>query len=84
MVPWPIRWVTDLPPNAKLREMQQNTHGLVQLIRAATPNDPTKPQCHNCPNKCSIRAPNHPCTLLYDCWWAVKVPFFLPMKGTMT
>ena len=40
MVPWPIRWVTDLPPNAKLREMQQNTHGLVQLIRYATPHVP--------------------------------------------
>ena len=38
MVPWPIRWVTDLPPNAKLRQMQQNTHGVVQLIRAATPD----------------------------------------------
>ena len=38
MVPWPIRRVTDLPPNAKLREMQQNTHRLVQLIRAAMPN----------------------------------------------
>ena len=30
MVPWTIRKVTDLPPNAKLCEMQQNTHGLVQ------------------------------------------------------
>ena len=36
MVPWSIRRVTDLPPNAKLREMQQNTQGLVQLIRATT------------------------------------------------
>ena len=33
-----LRKVTDLPPNAKLREMQQNTHGLVQSIRA-TPDD---------------------------------------------
>ena len=32
MIPWSIGRVTDLPPNAKLREMQQNTHGLVQLI----------------------------------------------------
>ena len=40
MVPWPIRRVTDLPPNAKLREMQENTHGLVQLIRATTPDVP--------------------------------------------
>ena len=37
MIPWPIRRVTDLPRNAKFREMQHNTHGLVQLIRAATP-----------------------------------------------
>ena len=28
----------DLPPNAKLGEMQQNTHGPVQLIRADTPD----------------------------------------------
>ena len=42
MVPWPMRWVTDLPPNAKLREMQQNTHGLMQLIRAATPDVPNQ------------------------------------------
>ena len=37
MVPWSIRRVIDVPPNAKLHEMQQNTLGLVQLIRAATP-----------------------------------------------
>ena len=37
-----MRWVTDLPPNAKLREMQQNTHGRVQLIRAATPDVPNQ------------------------------------------
>ena len=40
MVPWSKRRVTDLPPNAKLCEMQQNTHGLVQLVRATTPNVP--------------------------------------------
>ena len=40
MVPWSIRRVTDLPLNAKLCEMQQNTHGVVQLIRAATPDVP--------------------------------------------
>ena len=38
MVPWSIRRVTDLPPNAKMFEMQQITHGLVQLIGAATPD----------------------------------------------
>ena len=38
MVPWSR--VTDLPPNAKLREMQQNTLGMVQLIRAATSDGP--------------------------------------------
>ena len=26
MVPWSIRSATDLPPNARLREMQQHTH----------------------------------------------------------
>ena len=39
MVPWSIRRETDLPPNAELREMQQNTHGMVQLIRAAMLDD---------------------------------------------
>ena len=43
MVPWSIMRVTDLPPNAKLRKTQQNTHGLVQLIRAATPDVPNQP-----------------------------------------
>ena len=37
-----MRRVTDLPPNAKLCEMQQNTHGLVQLIRAGTPDVPNQ------------------------------------------
>ena len=40
MLPRSIRRVTDLPPSAKLREMQQNTHGLVQLIRATKPDGP--------------------------------------------
>ena len=67
IVPWSLRRVTDLPPNAKLYEMQQNTHGLVQLIRAATldvPNQTPMPQlskqmlnaCHPC-----ICIPYHPC-----------------------
>ena len=34
--------MTDLPANAKLRKMQQNTDGLVQLIGAATPNVPNQ------------------------------------------
>ena len=42
MVPWPTRWVMDLPPNAKLREMQQNMHGLVQLIGAVMPDVPNQ------------------------------------------
>ena len=36
MVPLSIRRVADLPPNATLREMQQDAHG---RIRATTPND---------------------------------------------
>ena len=39
MVPWSIRRVTDLPPNAELREMQKKMHGPVQLIRAAILDD---------------------------------------------
>ena len=35
---WSIKRVTDLPPNAKLREVQQNTYGPMQPIRTATPN----------------------------------------------
>ena len=42
MVPWSKKRVTDLPPNARLHEMQQNTHRLVQLIRAATPDVPNQ------------------------------------------
>ena len=47
MVPRSITRVTDPPPNAKMREMQQNTHRWVQLIRAATldvPNQTPVPQ----------------------------------------
>ena len=84
MVPWSIRRVTGLPPNAKSREIRQNLHRLVQLIRAATEMFLTKPQCHNYANKCSKCALNHPRTSLYDCCRAVKVPCFLPMNGTMT
>ena len=51
MLPQSIRMVTDLPPNAKLREMQQNTHGLVQLIRATTPHAPM-PQVSKQLNAC--------------------------------
>ena len=41
MVPWSIKRVADLPPNAKWRKkMQQYMDGLVQLIGAATPNVP--------------------------------------------
>ena len=40
MVPWSITRVTDLPPDAKLREMQQNMHGPAQLMRRTTPDVP--------------------------------------------
>ena len=57
MVPWSIRRVTDLPPNAKLREMQQNMHRLVHLIKATTLDVPhqtpipqlPKPMLNVCP-----------------------------------
>ena len=53
MVPWSITRVTDLLPlNAKLREMQQNTHGLVQRIRTATPNVPHQTPMPHLSNKC--------------------------------
>ena len=42
MVPCSRTRVLDLPPNAKLCEMQQNMHALVQLIRAATPDVPNQ------------------------------------------
>ena len=44
MLPWSVGGggVTDLPPDAKLCEMQQNADGLVQLIRAATPDVPNQ------------------------------------------
>ena len=74
MVPWPIRRVTDLPPNAKLHEMQQNMHRLVQLIRAATPDVPNQTPSHNCPNKCSTRALYHPCTLRQPMGMVAETP----------
>ena len=40
IVPWSRRRATDLPPDAKLRKVQQNMHRLVQRIGAATPNVP--------------------------------------------
>ena len=42
MLPWSIGGVTDLPANAKLGKMQQNTDRLVQLIGAATPDVPNQ------------------------------------------
>ena len=42
MVPWTIRLVHYLPRDAKLCEMQQRAHTLVQLIRTAAPNVPNQ------------------------------------------
>ena len=61
-------------------KMQQNTHGLVQLIRAATPNNPNQTpwpmnKYHNI-TSCSMCALYLPCTSLYDCCGALNVPFF--------
>ena len=42
MAPWSVRRVANLPPNTKLRKMQQYTDGLVHVIRAATPNVPNQ------------------------------------------
>ena len=57
MVLWSIRRVMDEPPNAKLREMQQNMHGPVQLIGVTKPDVPhqtpmpqqSKPMLNACP-----------------------------------
>ena len=38
MFPWSVGTVTDLPPDAELRKVQQNSYRLTQLIGAATPN----------------------------------------------
>ena len=64
--------MTELPPNAKLDEMQ--------LIGAATPDGPDQtpmPQLSK-----QMLKPNT--THAHDCCRAVKVQFFLPMNGTMT
>ena len=76
MVPGSITRLTDVLPNAKLREMQQNTHGLMQLIRAATPDVPNQTPMPQLPKQML----NAPCTSLYECCRAVKVPLFLPLK----
>ena len=44
MLPWSIGGVTDLPANAKLLEMQQNTGRLVQIIGTTTPDVPYQTQ----------------------------------------
>ena len=50
--------VAQLPTNAKLRKIQQNTYGLVQLIGAARPNvrnqTPMPQPTKQLPNACSI------------------------------
>ena len=42
MLPWSVGGVTDLPPDAKLSEMQQNADRMVQFIGAATPDVPNQ------------------------------------------
>ena len=42
MFPQSVGRVTDLPPDAELRKMQQNSYILMQLIGAATPNVPNQ------------------------------------------
>ena len=49
MVPWSMRTAIDLPPNAKLCEMQETMHGVVQLIRVATPTQLSKQLLNVCP-----------------------------------
>ena len=73
MVPWSITRVTNLPPNAKLCEMQQNTHGLVPLIRAATPDNQTlMPQLSKqMLNVCPIPPMHIIVTLLAGCQSAI-------------
>ena len=79
MAPWSIRRVTNLPPNAELREMQQNTHGLVQLMRAAAPDVPNQtpmPQLSK-----QMLNPIPPMHIIVR---AIKIPFFLLINCTMT
>ena len=83
MVPWSIKRVAAPPPNAKLLEMQ-TCMDWCNSLRPPRQVFLTKPQCHNYPNKCFMRALCHPCTSLYDCCRVVKVPLFLPMNGTVT
>ena len=40
MVPWTIRGIPELSPNAELRKMQQDAHKLMQLIGTPTPSIP--------------------------------------------
>ena len=75
MLPWSVGGVTDLPPDAKLCKMQQNTDGLVQLIGAATPDVPNQtpmPQpSKQLLNACHITFVNVIVTLLAGCQSAI-------------
>ena len=84
MVPWSMRRVTDLPPNAKLREMQQNMHGLVQLIMAATPGVPNQtpiPQLSKQMLNVCLVPPMHIIVRLLS---GRQNSILSPMKGTIT
>ena len=67
--------MTDLPPDAKLCKMQQNTDGLVQLIGAATPdvlNQTPMPQSSKeLLNACPIPPVHVIVTLLAGCQSAI-------------
>ena len=76
MVPWSIRRVTDLPPNAKLHEMQQNTHKLVQLIKAATPAVPNQTPMPRLSKQMLNACPIPPMHIIVRLLLGVKSPFF--------
>ena len=83
MVPRSIRRVTDLPPSAKLREMKQNTHRLVQLIKAATPDVPNQTLMPQLSEQMLNACPMPPMCIIIRLLPGVKVPFFLIMNGPM-
>ena len=68
----------------KLCKMQQCTNLLIHLIWTATLDAPDQTPIPQMSKQLLKPCPVPQCTSLYDCRWAVKVPFFLGTKGTMT
>ena len=74
----------DLPSNAKLHEMQENTHGLVPLILAAAPDVPNQTPKPWQPKQVLNASLTPRVHIIVPLLSRRQSSFFLPMNGTMT